>query len=225
MRNGWFQFPDPQEDSCYSVGRSARILLGWVIMLQMGCAAAPLEVFPPVGGRPLAEDEGLLIIQIDTDIPLEAISFDRGPVAENLPKGRHLWMVRARAGHYSWNRIQMGVETGKRRSLDLDDYRYLMRVEDWVWDDEYEFDVVAAEINYPGELIIRSDVILRSVGAGYSVRNRNHSAMAIRELQKTHAATLRMYPLRYTGAGEDGFLDYYSRTRERLEAEGAGISP
>lgn len=184
-----------------------------------------MEIFPPVGGAPLAKQEGLLIIQIDTDVPLQWISFENARVAENVPKGRHIWVVRARAGDYAWNEIGIGAEVGREQTIEFDDYRALKKRKDWVWDDEYEFDVEAAKINYPGELIIQRYAPGQGAGRGFWIRNRNHSAMAIRELQKTHAALLGMYPVRHAGAGHDGFLEYYSRERDRMDTETGSGAP
>jgi hypothetical protein len=190
------------------------ILIALALGLLSGCASTTLEVYPPVGAEPLGPDEGLLILHIETEVPLASISLPWALAVSDLPKGRHLWIVRARAGTYRWKKLHLAREVGSEGYLNLDDYRVMRRVKNWVWDDEFRFDVEAGQINYPGHLIIRSNDVSRSAGSGYSVRNRNHAAMAIRQLLESHPEVLRRYSIRYGGSGEDEFLEYYTRVRD-----------
>ncbi len=107
-------------------------------------------------------------------VPVEQVLFDIGPVASALPKGQHLWILRLPARRYAWYRIDLGSQAGV-------DEEYLVSHDGLSDENEFEFDVLPGIINYPGELIIRTDAFFRSSGKVW-VRNRNHSAMAIRRL-------------------------------------------
>jgi len=178
--------------------------------LVAGCAGSIRkdQVVPPGTLVELAEDEGLLVIQIDTDVPLEDVRLTAGSVAQGLPKGQYIWVIRVPARRYAWQQIDMGSEAGI-------DGRYKMSDVELLHEGEFEFEVVPKSINYPGELIIRSDPFDRSSGRR-SIRNRNHSAMAIRRLRKTHASLIDAFPIRYAGWSGDGFLDFFTRERQSI---------
>ena len=184
------------------------LLVGLTAAFLFGCATATRPPIPSGTVPVLAEGEGLLIIDVDTDIAIKRIAAGRGVAAENLAKGRHTWIVRAPAGTYRWQDFEVGVESS--RAVHGSSTR---------GDEECEFEVVAGSLNYPGELIIRSDYMWRSSGQGIWVRSRDHSAMAVRALRKTHAATLDAFPLRYAGTSEDGFLAHYTMERETASSD------
>ena len=121
------------------------ILIALALGLLSGCASTTLEVYPPVGAEPLGPDEGLLILHIETEVPLASISLPWALAVSDLPKGRHLWIVRARAGTYRWKNLRLAREVGSEGYLNLDDYRVMRRVKNWVWDDEFRFDVEAGQ--------------------------------------------------------------------------------
>lgn len=186
------------------------LLASVLVGVTLSCASSAPPRTPINAGAPLemAAGEGILIVQIDTDLPLASVDLRSGRVATNLPSGQHLWLVRAKAGSDEWARFKVDVGGGSTQSVSVGraDVRF---------DDEFEFDVEAGKVNYPGELIVRS--------AGWSgntqrlrVRNRNHSAMAVRRLRKRHGAELDQLPLRYGGRSEDEFLSYYTRIRDEV---------
>ncbi|MFK7897058.1 MAG: hypothetical protein AB8G23_14530 [Myxococcota bacterium] len=158
----------------------------------------------------MAAEEGILIVQIDTDLPLASVDLGSGRVATNLPAGQHLWMIPAKAGRDEWARFVVSVGGGATHSVSMSEVNVR-------FDDEFEFDVEAGAVNYPGELIIRSDGWSGS-SPDVVVRNRNHSAMAVRRLRERHGAELDRLPLRYGGRSQDGFLSYYTRVRDQVAA-------
>ncbi len=204
-RPGYSSYPDRVRLAArFSSWNREMRRVGLIGFAFLGCATAT-ATRPPITPEmvpSLAEGEGLVIIDIDTDVAIRRLAANGGIAAENLAKGQHTWIVRAPAGAYRWKHFEVGFESGRavRRFLDSDD-------------EEFEFDVVAGVLNYPGELIIRSDVMRRSSGHGIWVRNRNHSAMAVRALGKTHALVVDSFPLRYSGSSKDGFLAHYSKER------------
>ena len=182
-----------------------------VLVGVLGCATliVPIDASGPIE---LAPDEALLIIHIDTDVALKNLVLNNHSVAQSLGKGRHVWMVRIREGSYRWQR----VEVGSGRHLNL---RFELEP-----DEELRFKVEAGKVNYPGELMIRSGTLSRWGDGALIVRNRNHSAMAVRELRGSYDSILRSFPLHYAGLSGDGFLEYYMRKRERPAAESNGAA-
>jgi dienelactone hydrolase len=180
------------------------ILLAAILLGSSACAMAPLQ--PVVPGVPveLGEDEGLVVVQIDTEIPLEQLSLDRAVVSGAISSGRHIWLVRLATGRYRWKRVAFGSRAGVAQVYPFEP-----------GDVDLRFDVEAGKINYPGELVIRAHPVLRSARGGIYIRNRNHSALAVRELRRIAPDLLSAYPLRHAGPRGDGFLDYYSRERDR----------
>lgn len=172
----------------------------------VGCASAriaPIDASQPIA---LAPDEGLLILQIDTEVALHDLILSRRSIARSLGKGQHIWLVRVRAGSYRWQQIEIGDNPRYRRIYEIDS------------DDEMRFDVQAGVLNYPGELVIREGP---SSSWGYPtliVRNRNHAAMAVRALQKRDPRILEARTLRYAGSSKDAFLDYYTHERDERKA-------
>jgi hypothetical protein len=183
-----------------------------ILVGALGCAVSrivPIDASDPIE---LAPDEALLIIHIDTDVALESLVLNSRPVARSLGKGRHIWMVRVREGRYRWKTIEMRNDRPRR---------LIHRLEP---DEELVFQVKAGKINYPGELAVRLGSRSGWSDGTLVVRNRNHSAMAVRELRGRYDAVLRSLPLHYAGLGGDGFLEYYTRTRERPPAESNGAA-
>jgi hypothetical protein len=182
--------------------------LRWLVILTSlvaGCAPH-IQPLGPSGVSTLAPGEGLLILHVDTDVPVEALLLDSGVVAESIQQGEHIWFVRARARRYRWTAVRFGAQAGRRQRYRLDD------------DEEFRFDVAAGRINYAGALIIRSPHMGRSVVGNVRIRHRNHAAMAIRELRDRHASLLRSLPLHHAGPSGDRFLERYQRVRDEADS-------
>jgi hypothetical protein len=173
---------------------------------------------------PLAEDEGLLVVHVDSDAPLELLAAGDVAVVEDLAKGRYVWIVRLKSGRYAWTQIafapgEITPEVARRcirdRVARINPLRDLYGVDRT----EFEFDVKPGMLNYAGELILRVDYhSYCKVAYRMTIRNRNHSAMALRSLLATHPAYLEALPIRHAGRSGDGFLEFYSRERRRLGA-------
>ncbi|MCR9096547.1 MAG: hypothetical protein NXI30_20165 [bacterium] len=170
-----------------------------------------------MGRAPLAPDKGYVLLHVVTDIPIEYVTISGGRIAEALPRGSAAWLIELPAGRYAWRRIKPAASTGTQHLIDLSDYRALRRVEDWVWDDEYEFDVIAGAVNYPGTLIVNSDPASRSSRYCCFVRVRNRSAIDLRAVLDDYGAIIDRFPIRHGGAGKDRFLSHYSEVRDRLK--------
>ena len=196
--------------------------------LALAACASPRPIPVVLPDRPLslAENEGLLIVQIDTNSNVQRISAGARVISENLPKGQHIWIASLPAGRYAWSEVRIEF-VGLRNSYRPGQFKGLN-------EHEFEFDVVAGQINYPGELVIRTDPdsyhfeVYRGRSGYYwdiSIRNRNHSAMAIRSLLKSHSTLLDGYAVRYAGSSGDGFLDYYTREKARIRGSAGASRP
>ena len=183
-----------------------------ILVGVLSCAAPAVVPIDASGPIELAPNKALLIIHIDTDIALGNLLLNHRSVAQSLNKGRHVWMVRVPEGSYRWKRIEIGNQPRNR-------LKYLLES-----DEELSFEVEAGKINYPGELMIRSGTLSRWGDGDLIVRNRNHSAMAVRELRDSYDSILRSFPLHYAGFSGDGFLEYYMRKRERPTAGSSGAA-
>ncbi|MFO0690130.1 MAG: hypothetical protein U0900_15640 [Myxococcota bacterium] len=86
--------------------------------------------------------------------------------------------------------------------------------------DEFVFEVRAGAINYPGHLLIALANPESGTVGGISIRNRNHAAMGMRKLARTHPELVGRHPIRFAGLEHDEFLELYSRERDALNAEG-----
>lgn len=194
-------------NSAASSGGPIPLLLTLFLTALLGCAAPPVVPIDPSGPIELAPGQALLIIHIDTDIALEELFLNHKSVARSLGKGKHLWLTRVAEGRYRWERIEIGKQSRNRLKFVLDP------------DEELGFELKAGKINYPGELVIRSGTLSRWGDGDLIVRNRNHSAMAIRQMRGSYASILDSLPLYYAGVGEDGFLEYYMRRRDGSAVE------
>lgn len=188
--------------------------------LALACAKpAPVRVVPGADER-LAADEGFVIIAVDTDVGIADLRLDKFSIAGNLQPDRHLWIVKMKAGRYRWRSVRLVAHRAGEKEIRPEAINVLN-------EREFDFEVEPGYVNYPGEIIVRLNVPQYGIEMGVSVRNRNHSAMAIRRLEKTDAALLGKHPLRYAGMSGDGFLEFYSKSRDRVAASRprVGIEP
>ena len=209
QRFNWFRSDGVAHDHRRAILLGACLL--FYLMLS-GCATR-MEIVEPGTPVELREDEGLLIVHVDTDVHLKRISIRSGTVATELPEGDHLWIVRARAGNSGWRRVDFGKEVGRRAYIFVEQW-------DGLNENEFKFDIKAGRINYPGALIVRSKKSEPGWPRGWiSVRNRNHSAMAIRRLLKEHPVLLESLPIRFGGSSGDEFLKFYTTERDRVSSD------
>ncbi len=173
----------------------------------------------PTGEAPLSPTEGYLIVQIDTQVPLDSVEITGFELAHDLPAGEHAWIVRVPAGRYDFVRVRPDVDSGFPQSAVLP----LMRRRTYdasrvveAWKDQFRFEVRAGAINYPGGLEIRK---LRPTAQHLDFRHSNHAARAIRSLEARYGALLVQHPIVHGGPGSDAFLDHYTTQRDRLRRD------
>jgi hypothetical protein len=178
------------------VPQLSRLLLATSIALLLAsCATGRIQQLDPSAPLTLEPDEGLLILHVDTDVPIAGIELSGDTIASGVLAAHHVWLVRAAAGSYRWTALRITSPSGRRHRHHLES------------DDEFRFEVEPGCVNYGGALVVRS------APGHVEARSRNHVAMAIRKLRDRDAELVASHPLRYGGPSEDGFLDYYNRER------------
>jgi hypothetical protein len=194
----------PAQNSSRSPPRLVAPLV--LCFLVIGCAnTRPLD--PDAGPVALAENEGILVIHIRTQVKVASIRVAGAAppeIATDLPVGEHLWLLAATKGDYRWRRIEF--------------YIYPIT---WYWnlrssDESLHFTVQAGKINYPGVLEIDgSEGRIRDI----SLRTFNRSAIMFANLQRRYPALLERFPMRYAGSRRDDFLDYYLEASRAIRSE------
>lgn len=191
---------------------SAAILVV-LFALSTACVGGPPVAVRPGPFEPLEAGVGFLVVQIDSDVGIERLDLDGRAIVRDLQAGQHLWIIRLEEGSYRWTAARLAprsvgsgrIETKRIKVLDQE---------------EFEFDVEAGEVNYPGEIVVWLADPDDGIWGGVSFRNRNHSAMAVRKLSESHPELLAAHPLRYAGTRGDEFLQFYTRLRKaRTESD------
>jgi len=149
--------------------------------------------------------EGLLVLDIDTEISLEIARTSLGRL-EDVEKGRHVRIFRVSSGRHSWREIRIDAP-GPGRAY----YRYMIDR-----DPEFEFEIEAGKLNYPGQFVVRRYRGPSRFSNTLLIRNVNRAGMTLRALRKSFSSILQKFKLVYAGESEDGFLEHYSRVVEEL---------
>jgi len=180
----------------------AGVAIPLALIMLVGCAT--FERVDPELPVDLSGDWGLLIVDVDTEVPLQLLQTASFTIRD-VEVGRQVWMARVRVGEYRWRALEVG--SGRHSYLRF-------KLED---DEEFRFNVEPGKINYPGQITVRR---YRNGGGGDSrrlfIRNRNHAGMSLKTLRKTHTSLLQMHPITYSGSSGDRFLDYYSSQSLRI---------
>ena len=218
--------------SSSGLGRHAKpgfrisLMFGIALVLSLaGCGTTRgVEVVSRAPGYVLAPDRGLMIVNIDSDIPLERVSLNRYELTGAIRKGKHFWVVELPAGKYSWESIETESNAGNAARFRFKGQwskatRYISP------DEEYDFEIVAGQVNYAGSLIVRSSRFYRSSRGAPSRRVRNHAAMAVRELREKYLELYENYRIRYAGSRGDTFLEHWESVRRRARSEADSTIP
>jgi hypothetical protein len=172
-----------------------RLVTAAALCIALGCATArPILPGEDPGLRP---GEGLLVLDLDTDVRISRLACSGVTAAYDVPPGEHLVLLAIDAGSYRWNWVTFGLDGVLRL-----DFR---RKEPW------SFRVEAGRISYPGQLVFRGAALLWTAHR-LEARNINRSAMAFERLRKLYPELLARHPIRYTGRRRDDFLERYTET-------------
>lgn len=170
-----------------------QLLLVAASLLTLAPAHADVRKVAPGKTVELAPNEGLLLIAVDTSMPLSYLRIKRegalfdGGTLRAMAKGRTSQLYAVPAGRYRWDAVMQSwlrFKTGD--------------------DEEYAFDVKPGVVNYPGDLVYRPT---GSYSAMLHVANRG--LLAIDWLEQQHPEVARSVPLAYTGHYPDPFPALY----------------
>ena len=175
-----------------------------VLMAALAALPAHARLIKPGAMPTLEPGEGLLVVGIDSNMPLVRVKVRKdnavfgGGDMKDLPEGRSLRLYALPAGRYEWAQLR------PLRYLNYD-----LRNEP-----EFEFVIEAGRINYAGDLQFRAKTVNDST---FHVANR--SLGVIDWLKKEHPQVYASYDLAYTGHYPDPFPTFYRSVVEKAGDE------
>lgn len=182
-------------------GCSFRAALLAALLFWPAAAAAFLDRIDPGDEVTLDDDEGLLVVAVDTTVALDSVRVRRdgslfGTANVRDPAaGQTFVLYRVAAGRYRWQEVRQTLLGAK----------YDLR-----GDPSYEFDVRAGAINYAGDLIFRPRWVFTA-----TIHVSNRGLRAMDWLEANHPALSARLPFQYTGHHADPFPDFLRQlTRE-----------
>ncbi|HET6434133.1 MAG TPA: prolyl oligopeptidase family serine peptidase [Xanthomonadaceae bacterium] len=197
-------------------GRPAIRRPGWIgfvlLCLLLACAlpcAAMVRVVDPGEIPRLDPDEGLLLVAVDSNNPLQSIRVKKGGtlftagVLRDIKEGRTARLYVVPAGRYAW--------------YDVTPFwfaRYPLKDRA-----EYHFDVAPGKITYAGDLVVR---LTGWFSARLLVSNRGLSAMDW--LEEQHPQLARSKEFVYSGHYPDPFPAFYRKERAASTANTAELA-
>ncbi len=169
-------------------------VLAVALALSAASASARMRLVEPGEVPRLDADEGLVVMAVDTDVPLRTVSVNKDDkffgsgVMSRLDPGRTYRLYVADAGDYEWEEVRL------LRQLK-------MKLHD---DPEFDFRVEPGRITYPGDLLFRPVTLFRA-----EVAVPNRSLAALDWLAQAHPALLAAHGFAYVGHYPDPFPAHY----------------
>ncbi len=180
--------------------------IAFLSLLVPGCLTSP--AIEDGATAELTERQGILVVHIQTAVPIEKLMMDGKILVADLPAGEHLILRAVGSGRHRWSGIVIPAGEG--------DVPFRMDPAHDAW----KFRVEAGRTTYPGQLHVGGRK--RAKSGDLTVRIVNRSALALRELRAAHPELLERHPPAYGGMERDDFLSYFARTylaREEAAAE------
>lgn len=196
----------------------AGLVLGAVIF-GLGCAAKVSRIANPDGEIELADNEGLVVLHVDSEVELKSIQWYRVSIPGPIKPGKSLWVARAPADKYHWHGVVVQGSPGYDGRYRIDPSKYSRET-------ELDIEIRPGVVNYIGELIIdkaSSQGWYR--GAALYVRVRNHAAATFREIERLHPTLLDRFDIHFAGASNDPFLEFYQEERRRVRERPEQLAP
>ncbi len=167
-----------------------------IACVALFATVACVSVRPVVsdGAFVLEDDEGILVVEIETDVPVASLRLRGVPVVEGLQSGEHLVLVAIGAGDYAWSDLRVPSTLGQEVRLRL---RH----------DDLAFRVRAGRINYAGCLVLRGRTAPHFVSLRFRVENRSAQVAAL--LGERHPELVRRHPPLFSGPYRDDFLERF----------------
>ena len=150
----------------------------------------------------LADDEGLVLVVVDSSIQLDGVylrkqgAMTNTGVLRKASPGRHLRVFRVEAGEYIWDSVR--TPSGVVYKL--------------IDDPEFHFDV------RPGQIVYAGDLSFRPQGASSAyIHTGNRGLLAIDWLESVHPRLYQRYPFSFSGHYPDPFPAFYQQARKQLD--------
>ncbi len=182
----------------------------WLAACLAWPACAGVREVQPGEDLQLPADSGLLLVAVDSDVPLQSLRIKRNGALfdaqslKDMDKGRTTRLYVAPAGRYRWDAVRKS-----RWPIDLGD------------NEEYSFEVRPGVLNYPGDLIYRD---IDEFNAMVHVANRG--LLAMDWMDRVHPALSGRHLLTYMGHYPDPFPAFYREQADRAGAQvGHGVAP
>jgi hypothetical protein len=176
------------------------------VALAVGCASLrPTSVRPFGPGDSLESNEGLLVLQVRTELRLRSISISGASLPYEVGRGTHLSLIAVSAGWHRWSGLGVLANPDYPRDSETIQLTFPSA-------SDLQFRVEPGRLNYPGMLELY-DHGSRLV----SMRSVDRTALALEELTEQFPRFVAQYPIVYSGPGRNVFLDRY------LAAKSAGI--
>lgn len=185
--------------------RSIEISLLLMLLVAMGCAPNLVgELRPSEYAFDLSEDEGILVVETDSNTPIHQLVFEhdgrsgRDVHLRQIEKGRRINFLVLSAGRYRWSRIELLGSTFRGVH-----YPYVWELDDE--SDHWRFSVEPGVINYPGVIVVDSERV-----GWLSAYTENRSGRFVEYLWQDADFLLDDFRLVYSGRVRDDFLEFYS---------------
>jgi len=148
----------------------------------------------------LKSGEGYVLIALNIEagyvphkVTLDGDGFFSGLMFKDLGGYNNYWLVPAKAGTYTWDRIYLDG----RHYLDIGDDNYSIKVEE-------------GKINYGGHLSLYTEMnaFQSELLGGARTYFNNRSTRAFAYLSANYTELVDKYPLHYSGSYRDHFFNY-----------------
>ena len=186
----------------------ASCLICLIAVSLAGCISTHFVRIEPATSFMLDDDEALLVVQIDTDLPVDGLDLSGLVIREPIEAGRHFWVAKVRPGRQTWRTVRIAGDTRHAGRYRISRSKYPRK-------SELDFDLQPGVINYVGELVIRN-AGSRGLQTWISIRIRNHAAMALRDLEHKYGDLLDNYSIRMARSQGDAFVEFYASERARI---------
>src|SRR5688572_22105995 len=181
-----------------SITRAA--IVSGAIAAFAGCASSSLlatsRPIDPGDAVGLGPNEGLLVVHVRTNVPIVSVDVGGVIAAEDVPEGTAVRLIGISAGTYRWEQIQ--VPGGS--FVFSDHLRLRFRVDPGV-------------INYVGMIDVARE------GLSLRMDTLDRTSMALEQLRRHHPDLLASYPMIFSGAARNVFLERYVPAKAIRERE------
>ncbi len=161
------------------------------LLAAAGCASSGLLAsswpIEPGDAVSLGANEGLLVVHVRSNVPVQSIDIGGVQAAEGVPEGTEVRLIGITAGTYRWAQMKLQGDT------------FLFRD-----DDRLRFHVEPGVINYVGMVQVE-----RSGQLSLWMNAIDRTAMALERLRERHPDLVARYPVVYSGPARHVFLDRY----------------